>query len=116
MASNRHKKGSTLVEVLVSLAILASTGVFTVGFLYRNTMTNRVWTDDYGADLSKAALLTAKATSDTTLLHTDARGIPWETVIKVSQDDYETCLKATSIRYGADTTRTLHYCTYGVAK
>lgn len=112
MRNKRRNRGSTLVEVLISFAILASTGVLMVGFLYRNPMSNKVWVDDYGQELSKTTLLTVHVAGDTTLLHTDAGGASWETRVKVSTSDNETCYSATSIRRSTDTTRTLHYCTY----
>lgn len=113
----RHKKnGSTLVEVLVSFAILTSVGVFTVGFLYRNSTTNKAWLDNYGQELSKIVLLTTPIANDTITTHTDDRGFSWETIITVTKDTEESCYSAISIRNKSDTTRTLHYCTYGVAK
>ena len=111
-----RKKGSTLVEVLVSLAILTSTGVLVVGYLYRNQTTNKVWIDNYGQELSKIILLTTHIANDTIVTHTDSSGNFWETVVKVSKDNDEQCYSAVSIRHKSDTTRTLHYCTYGVTK
>lgn len=116
MQNRRRNRGSTLVEVLISFAILTTTGTLLVGFLYRNPMTNKAWIDDYGTELSKTALLTVHATNDTTLQHTDARGNTWETLIKVSTNENETCYSGTSVRFSVDTTRTLHYCTYGSSR
>lgn len=116
MRTKRSKIGSTLVEVLVSFAILSSTGVLVVGFLFRNPMSNKVWIDNYGQELSKIILLTTPIANDTIVTHTDESGNTWETVVKVSSEQEESCFKAVSIRRRQDTTRTLHYCKYGVAK
>lgn len=116
MKTRVHKKGSTLVEVLVSFAILSSTGVFIVGFLFRNPMSNKAWVDDYGQELSKIVLLTTPIANDTIVTHTDESGNSWETVITVTKDIEESCYSAISIRSKSDTTRTLHYCKYGVVK
>ena len=116
MKTRRQKIGSTLVEVLVSFAILTSTGVLVVGFLFRNPMSNKAWTDNYGQELSKIVLLTTPTAGDTVVTHTDASGLLWETVVKVQKDNEETCLSAVSIRHRSDTTRTLHYCKYGAGK
>lgn len=109
-------KGSTLVEVLVSLAIFTSTGMLIVGYLYRNPISNKVWIDNYGQELSKIVLLTTPIANDTTVTHTDESGNSWETVIKVLKDTPETCYSSVSVRRKTDTTRTLHYCTYGASK
>lgn len=109
-------KGSTLVEVLVSLAILTSTGMLIVGYLYRNPISNKVWIDNYGQELSKIVLLTTPIANDTTVTHTDKSGISWDVVIKVLKDSSETCYSSVSVRRKIDTTRTLHYCTYGASK
>ena len=116
MKTRVHKKGSTLVEVLVSFAILSSTGVLIVGFLFRNPMSNKAWVDDYGQELSKIVLLTTPIANDTIVTHTDESGNSWETVVKVQKDNEETCYSAVSIQRKSDSTRTLHYCQYGVVK
>lgn len=116
MRTKRSKIGSTLVEVLVSFAILSSTGVLVVGFLFRNPMSNKVWIDNYGQELSKIVLLTTPIANDTIVTHTDESGNTWETVVKVSSEQEESCFKAVSIRRRQDTTRTLHYCNYGAKK
>lgn len=113
MKNKPAKKGSTLVEVLVSFAILATTGVFILGFLYKNSMTNKVWVDDYGQELSKIALYSIPIKKDTVIEHVDANGVPWNTIVKVSKEDFETCFKAVSVRHETDTTRALYYCKYG---
>lgn len=116
MRTRCSKIGSTLVEVLVSIAILTSTGVFIVGFLYRNPTTNKAWLDNYGQELSKIVLLSTPIENDTIVTHTDASENFWETVVKVAKDQEESCYRAVSIRRKADSTRTLHYCTYGANK
>lgn len=116
MRTKLSKKGSTLVEVLVSLAILTSTGVLVVGYLYKNQTTNKVWVDNYGQELSKIILLTTSIANDTIVTHTDAGGNFWETIVKVQKDSDEFCYSTVSVRRKSDTTRTLHYCTYGVSK
>lgn len=116
MRTRHHKNGSTLVEVLVSLAILTSTGVFVVGFLYRTPMSNKAWIDNYGQELSKIVLLTTPIANDTVVTHSDASGSSWETIVKVSRELDELCYRAVSIRRKADTTRALHYCKYGAVK
>lgn len=114
---NRHSRnGSTLVEVLVSLSILATTGVFVMGFLFQNPMSNKAWIDCYGHELSKIVLYTANIKNDTTILHIDSNGVPWETFVKQSQDEFETCYKIVSIRNKTDSTRALNYCIYGESK
>ena len=113
----RHSKiGSTLIEVLVSLAILTSTGMLVTGFLFRNSTTNKAWIDNYGQELSKIVLLTKPIANDTIVTHYDASGNSWETIIKANKDQDESCFSAVSIRHKKDTTRTLHYCKYGVNK
>ena len=116
MKNRRSNIGSTLVEVLVSFAILSSTGAFIVGFLFRNPMSNKVWIDNYGQELSKIVLLTTPIANDTIVMHTDENGNSGETIVKVSIEQEESCFKAISIRRGLDTTRTLHYCNYGAKK
>lgn len=116
MRTRCGKIGSTLVEVLVSIAILTSTGVFIVGFLYRNPTTNKAWLDNYGQELSKIVLLSTPIENDTIVTHSDESGNSWETVVKVAKDQEESCYSAVSIRRKADSTRTLHYCTYGANK
>ena len=106
------RKGSTLVEVLVSFGILATTGIFMIGFLFKNPTTNKAWLNNYGQELSKIVLLSTTIEKDTTIEHTDANGILWETVVSTSQDSIEECFSAVSIRLKKDTTRILHYCKY----
>lgn len=113
MKNRRSRHGSTLVEILVSFAILATTGVFMVKFLYKNPMTQRAWTDCYGFELSKVVLLTNQVQADTSFTHTDANGIHWETHIRATKDEHEICYRAVSVRNGKDSTRVLNYCTYG---
>ena len=113
MPSNKNKKGSTLVEVLVSFAILTTTGVMLMGYLYPNKVTQKVWVDDYGNYLSKLNLyLNEDLQKDTMILHTDSLGVLWETLINAQTVGDETCYKATSIRNKTDTTRTLYKCEY----
>ena len=116
MQTNFSKLGSTLVEVLVSLSILTSTGALAIGFLFRNPMSQKAWINNYGQEQSKIILLTTSTENDTVITHTDATGTEWETTINILKDSSETCYKAVSIRRKSDTTRTLHYCTYGAAK
>ena len=116
MRIKRSKIGSTLVEVLVSFAILSSTGVLVVGFLFRNPMSNKVWIDNYGQELSKIVLLTTPIANDTIVTHTDESGNSWETVVKVQKDNDEICYNAVSVQHKSDSTRTLHYCKYGASK
>lgn len=116
MRTNLCKKGGTLVEVLVSFAILSSTGVLVVGYLFRNPMSNKAWINNYGQELSKIILLTTPVANDTIVTHTDASGKFWETVIKVQKDSNEFCYSAISIRHKSDTTQTLYYCKYGASK
>ena len=116
MRTRHLKKGSTLIEVLVSLAILTSTGGGVVGFLYRPPMSNKAWIDNYGHELSKIVLLTTPIANDTVVTHSDASGSAWETIVKVSREQDESCYRAVSIRRKADTTRALHYCKYGAVK
>lgn len=116
MRTRCSKIGSTLVEVLVSIAILTSTGVFIIGFLYRNPTTNKAWLDNYGQELSKIVLLSTPIENDTIVTHIDASENFWETVITVSKSNEESCYRAVSVRRKADSTRTLHYCTYGANK
>lgn len=114
---NRHScVGSTLVEVLVSLSILATTGVFMMGFLFQSPMSNKAWNDSYGQELSKIVLYTTNIKNDTTILHTDSNGVPWETLVKQTQDEFETCYKVESIRNKTDSTRALNYCIYGESR
>lgn len=116
MKIKRSKNGSTLVEVLISFAILSSTGVLVVGYLFQNPISNKAWINNYGQELSKIILLTTSMASDTVVTHTDASGNYWETVVKVLKDQEESCFESTSIRRKIDTTRTLHYCKYGAFK
>lgn len=116
MKNRSSRKGSTLVEVLVSFAILTTTGVFMQGLLFRSPTTDKVWIDNYGQELSKIIILTTNAQNDTVIEHSDANGAPWETIVKIDKEDAETCLTAVSIKARRDTTRTLHYCKYGGEK
>ena len=116
MKIKRSKIGSTLVEVLISFAILSSTGVLVVGYLFRNPISNKAWINNYGQELSKIILLTTSMASDTVVTHTDASGNFWETVVKVQKDSDEFCYSTVSVRRKSDTTRTLHYSTYGASK
>jgi len=116
MKTKHSKIGSTLIEVLVSFAILTSMGVFTVGFLYRNSITNKAWLNNYGQELSKIVLLGTPITNDTLITHTDNSGFSWETIVTVIKDAEESCYRATSVRQKSDTTRTLHYCIYRAVK
>ena len=79
-------------------------------------MSNKAWIDNYGQELSKIVLLTTEISNDTLVTHTDASGNSWETVVEISKDKEELCYSAVSVRRKADTTRTLHYCTYGAKK
>lgn len=112
MKNRRFQAGSTLVEVLISFAILATTGVFMVGFLFKNPMSNKAWIDNYGSELSKVTLLTTVIDSSATFTHTDANGFRWETIVTATKDSTETCFRAISIRNKIDTTRALNYCIY----
>lgn len=113
MPSNKNKKGVTLVEVLVSFAILTTTGTFLMGYLYPNKMTQKAWIDDYGHNLSKLNLyLNEGLENDSIIEHRDSIGVEWETVITVHNSGDETCYRATSIRNKVDTTRTLYKCEY----
>lgn len=116
MKNNRSRIGSTLVEVLVSFAILSSTGVLVVGYLFRNPMSNKAWINNYGQELSKIILLTTPIANDTIVTHSDESGNSWETVVKVAKDQEESCYSAISVRHKTDTTRALHYCKYGASK
>ena len=116
MRNKRSKTGSTLIEVLVSFAILTSTGAFIAGFLFRNPTSQKARIDNYGLELSKIVLLTTDIANDTIVTHTDASGNPWETIVKVSKESNEFCFNAVSIRRKSNTTRTLHYCKYGEFK
>ena len=113
MPSNKYKKGMTLVEVLLSFAILATTGAMLMGFLYPSKMTQKAWVDDYGHNISKLNLfLNEGLEKDTVIEQMDSIGVEWETVITAQNTGDETCYKATSIRNKADTTRALYKCEY----
>lgn len=112
MKNRQSQAGSTLVEVLISFAILATTGVFMVGFLFKNPMSNKAWVDNYGFELSKVTLLTAAIDSNATFTHTDANGFQWETIVKATKNAPETCFRITSVRNRVDSSRTLNYCIY----
>ncbi len=106
------RRGSTLVEVLVSFAILATTGVFVSGFLYKSSVTQKAWNENYGQELAKITLLTENPPRDTIFMHTDAKGVNWEILVKRNQDEDEACFQATPVRNKADTTRALYFCRY----
>lgn len=105
-------RGSTLVEVLVSFAILATTGVFVSGFLYKSSVTQKAWNENYGQELAKITLLTENPAKDTIFTHIDAKGVNWEILVKCNQDEDEVCHQATPVRNKADTTRALYFCRY----
>ena len=112
--------GFTLMEVLVSFGILITTGTVMSRFMYPGKAGSAPWTNDYGTELSKIALLTMPTLKDTTIEHTDATGIHWEIQCKVvgntaPTNDEELCAKATAIRNNIDTTRTVHLCRFGEA-
>ena len=109
------KKGMTLIEVLVGIAILGGAGSLLLGFLYRNPMSQRAYTENYGTKLSQTQLYRAWASRnphDTLLGHKDSLGVNWSTILKVLEDNDEKCISATSVRLGKDTTRTLNLCLY----
>lgn len=113
MPSNKYKKGVTLIEVLLSFAILTTSGVMLMSYLYPNKMTQKAWVDDYGHNLSKLNLyLYEGLEKDTTIVHRDSVGVEWETLITAQNSGDETCYKAVSIRNKVDTTRTLYKCEY----
>ena len=112
MLRMKNCKGFTLMEVLVSFAVLTTTGVAMFSFLYPGKVENQAWVNDYGAELSKITLLSAPALKDTTYQHIDGNGIHWEVKCTVSSFDTETCATAVSIRNKADTTRAQHLCRF----
>lgn len=108
----KNCKGFTLMEVLVSFAILTTTGVAMFSFLYPGKTENLAWTNDYGAELSKITLLSASTLKDTIYQHVDGNGFHWDVKCTVSKFDTETCATAISIRNGTDTTRAQHLCRF----
>ena len=113
MPSSKYKKGVTLIEVLLSFAILTTSGVMLMSYLYPNKITQKAWIDDYGHNLSKQNLyLNEGLEKDTILVHRDSIGIEWETLITAQNSGDEICYKAISIRNKADTTRALYKCEY----
>ena len=114
MNIKHDQKGSSLMEVLISLCILATTGTFMMGFLFKNATTNKAWIDNYGQELSKIILLSKTIENDTTFENYDENGIFWETKINAYLDDEEKCFTAVSIRLKKDTTNALYYCKYGI--
>lgn len=110
-----HRRGMTLVEVLVGIAILGGTGSLLLGFLYRNPMSQKAYTESYGTQLSRTQLFRVWASrnpQDTTLEHRDSLGVAWTTTLNVIHDGNEQCVSAFSVRSGQDTSRTLHFCLY----
>lgn len=109
------RKGMTLIEVLVGIAILGGTGTLLLGFLYRNPMTQQAYTENYGNQLSQTHLYrlwASKNPQDTSLYSKDSLGVEWMTLINVTKDGKEQCISATSVRQKKDTTRTLNFCLY----
>ena len=112
--------GFTLMEVMVSFGILVTTGTVMSRFMYPGKAGSAPWTNDYGTELSKIALLTMPTLQDTIIEHTDATGIHWEIRCEVvgtiaPASDGELCAKATAIRNNIDTTRAVHLCRFGEA-
>lgn|SRR5574344_539480 len=108
--------GSTFVEVLISLAILGTAGVFLLSFLHRNAVTAKAWHSDYATELSRETLLSDIALKDSTYGHIDANGLAWNTRIHVSKDGNEICLSAETFRSidkDSSEARILHRCFYG---
>lgn len=106
------------MEVLISFAILATTGMQLSGFLYKSPVTQKARTENYGMELGKIYLQAESKTlvshtKDTTFIHDDAKGNHWEVIIKQTKDGDEICDKAIPVRNKIDTTRTLYYCRYG---
>ncbi len=109
------RNGMTLIEVLVGIAILGGAGSLLLGFLYRNPMTQKAYTENYGTQLSKTQLFrtwSSRNPQDTILVHKDSLNVEWTTILKIATDGKEKCISATSIRNGKDTTRTLEMCLY----
>lgn len=107
------RTGFTLVEALISIALLCTTGTVLLSFFFKNPTTELAWINDYGHNLSKTYLYSIQIdTPDTIFTHLDYHGWHWEIVIQAHKKDPETCFQATAIRANQDTTRSLYLCNY----
>ena len=111
----QKKRGFSLAEVLISFAILASTGVMLTGFLHKGPITQKARNENYGQELCKIYLLTENVPSDTIFVHDDEKGNHWEILLKRTIDGDEICNSATPVRNKIDTTKSLYYCRYKVS-
>ena len=109
----KNCKGTTLLEVLTSFAILSTTGLVLMNFLRPDETVSKIWLSDYGVKLSKMVLLSSNIQRDTVFEHIDVNGNSWKVVCSVSQDENEICTSAYSVRLGKNVTKKLHYCRYG---
>jgi len=110
-----NKNGMTLVEILVSMAILSGICVVFLGYLFHNPISQKAYTEDYGRKLSNNALLEIwahKSIKDSLIEHRDSVGVSWTTNLYISRYDKEICVKAISVRSATDTTKSLLYCFY----
>ena len=110
----QKKRGFSLAEVLISFAILVSTGVMLTGFLHKGPITQKARNENYGLELGKIYLLTEDVPHDTVFAHDDEKGNHWEILLKHTVDGDEICNRATPVRNKVDTTRSLYYCRYKV--
>lgn len=116
--ATRGNRGFSLMEVLISFAILATTGTLLSGFLYKGPVTQKARNENYGQELGKIYLLAETATGlakDSTFVHNDANGNHWEVAISQTVDGDEVCYKAQPVRNKVDSTRALYYCRYTVS-
>lgn len=110
------KKGSTLMEVLISFAIMGTVGVSLLGFQYRSPMSEKAYHDDYGRELSKLSLYRARdglIAHDTLLEYRDSLGVPWIVQLHVITEIEERCFYAVADHLGEKASRKLSFCTYG---
>lgn len=105
------------MEVLISFAILVTTGSLLSGFLYRGSITQKARNENYGQELCKIILLTEtpnteKQSMDSLFLHNDGNGNLWEVFIKQTIEGDEICYEAQPVRNKVDSTKALYYCHY----
>ncbi|MCK9182788.1 MAG: prepilin-type N-terminal cleavage/methylation domain-containing protein [Fibrobacteraceae bacterium] len=108
----KKNKGSTLIEVLISTALVGTTAVTLLGFLHGGKLASKAPHEDYGAELCKEVLYSRIAKKDSILDFANTGGMPFKVVVKALTDGEEHCFSARAVR-GGDSLRRFVYCVYG---
>src|SRR5574344_2468988 len=82
----KKNKGSTLIEVLISTALVGTTAVTLLGFLHGGKLASKAPHEDYGAELCKEVLYSRIAKKDSILEFANTGGMPFKVVVKALTD------------------------------